>query len=290
MRNFLDSFVWAFLLVFSVPTLLIVGTWNALPGDSTYATKLGLERALAYVVSPSYVASSTLQMKYTERRLAEATTLLADKNSVVGMTYLADQVEAAGKTIAGGSNPAEQAAAAQQYIAVLTQASAQLEQQKQSLTGVVPATPAPTPPVPATGGSQQTGAVPAPPPRPTTVVMPTQIPVRPTTRITVPPPIPTATPVQHPTVAEVTAGSPATSAPVVSAALEIDQTQQVINQTIAEMQQISDTTSRSGNRSGSNSGKSEGSDHQNNSGRTQQQQSEGENQGKNSHDQSGTHD
>lgn len=139
-KKFLDALVWGFLLVFAVPTVMIVASWNSLPGDPMYGVKLGLERTLLVLVSPSYTAKGTLEMKYTERRFSEAKRLLADKASVAGLVYLDDQVTTTKNVIVQAPNAKTQKDLAEAYIATLTTLSSQLEQQKQHVVAPAPQT------------------------------------------------------------------------------------------------------------------------------------------------------
>src|SRR3990170_1229687 len=92
MRRVFEAFSTTFIVMFAVPTVLIVASWNSLPGSGMYRVKLGLEQALLLVVSPSYATRGALQVKYTERRFAESTRLLADQASIEGLPYLEKQV------------------------------------------------------------------------------------------------------------------------------------------------------------------------------------------------------
>ncbi|MBI3577050.1 hypothetical protein HY086_03370 [Candidatus Gottesmanbacteria bacterium] len=147
MRNFFDSFLWAFLILFSVPTLLIVASWNSLPGDSLFPLKLGLEQSLAFIVSPSYAASGQLQIKYTERRFADAQRSLAERHSVAGLRFLEQQVVTTKTTIERASDTKMKTQFVETYIQTLQDVSAALEQQKQTVTSVGTQVPPQSPPV-----------------------------------------------------------------------------------------------------------------------------------------------
>jgi hypothetical protein len=42
-RLIIDKILWVTLIIFAMPTILILLSWNAKPGDSNYAIKAGLE-------------------------------------------------------------------------------------------------------------------------------------------------------------------------------------------------------------------------------------------------------
>ncbi len=134
MRQFLNSFTWAFLLVFSVPSVLIVASWNSLPNESLYTVKLGLEQSLLFIASPSVQAKESLQVRYTERRLSDAKRMLSEKHSVDGLPYLTYQINATRDTLVNAPKGETQKQLAQKYIATLENASSELEEQKQSMT------------------------------------------------------------------------------------------------------------------------------------------------------------
>lgn len=206
MQKVLNYLTWGFLLVFLIPSTLIVASWNALPGDLMYSTKLALESTLMFVVRPSYAASGTLSIKFTERRFAEARQLLANKSSVEGLPYLERQVIATKIVVDRASNSNEKRRLAKTYLSVLRDFSGQLEQQKQSI-GV---------------GTASSPAV------PTISVSPTYIPTEPT---------PSASPSPQPTPAE---EEPEQNEEITS---EIEGTQETIEETIEDLEEIIETES-----------------------------------------------
>ena len=241
MKNILDKIIWIGLFVLFVPTSLVIASWNSLPGQLLFPVKLGLERTLLVLVSPSYEVSGELQIKYTERRFAEAQRLLADQNSVSGLPYLEQQVADAKTAIENAPNPAARQALATQYIATLTQVSGSLEEQKLALTqtannqgnpgGSSQAAETVTPAkIVTTTAQTQPGPVsvtplptPATTPSPTTRALPMDTHQNPT-----PTPVPTLTTI-------VSTGSTTPPQNIV-VAMQITQTQQQINQTIQDLQ------------------------------------------------------
>lgn len=226
MRKFFDSFTWLFLLAFLIPSTLIVASWNSLPGDSIYGIKLTLERSLLVLVSPSYIAKGTLEMKYTERRFNETKRLLASKQSVEGLPYLNAQVASTKAVIEQAPDSKVQAQLAKSYIDTLTSVSSQLEEQKRSLesssapvsasvtptrkasvSNLPPTTPKTTPPAAAVAGQK---------PVSTTLPMPTVM-------VTNAPSVPPAS---------------AITPPIQVAVTEIAQTQEAIAAAINDLQQV----------------------------------------------------
>ncbi|MEK9143089.1 MAG: hypothetical protein AAB481_00455 [Patescibacteria group bacterium] len=248
MRLILDKILWGALIVLFGPTVMIVASWNALPGDNLYGMKLALEKTALAIASPSYATTGSLQIKYTERRFAEAKQLMASKQSIQGLPYLDQQIAQTKKSIERAPNKEAQVALAKQYINALTTVSTDLEVQKQSITQQVATptlNPTPTPPAEQDLASPDT-------PRPTVP----QIPATGTRGVPTPIPTPTATP--HPTppakqdlaspdtpiqIAQVSTTAPISTQQAV-AALQIDQTQQNVSQTIADLQTLVDNDDR----------------------------------------------
>lgn len=73
-----------------------------------YPVKLAFEDVLLLFVSPSYRVKSAFSVKYTERRFSEAKRLLADRHSVVGLSYLEKQVRETKTVIAQSKASATQ--------------------------------------------------------------------------------------------------------------------------------------------------------------------------------------
>ena len=120
---------WFFLTLFAVPSVLIVSSWNSLPGEPLYEVKLTMEQALLLLMSPSATAQGALHVKYTERRFSEAQKLIVNKQSVEGLLYLEKEIASAKQTITAAPQ-AERKQLAKQYVTTLQNVSGQLEQQK----------------------------------------------------------------------------------------------------------------------------------------------------------------
>lgn len=132
-RSFADSFMWGFLIVFFVPTTLIVASWKAIPGDVFFPVKIVVEKSALFILSPSSLASGSLQIRYTERRLGEAQTLMAMKQSVTGLTYFEKQMEETKQAILQTSDPKIRGQLAREYAQSLTDISVVLAQQKKQI-------------------------------------------------------------------------------------------------------------------------------------------------------------
>ncbi|MEK7119746.1 MAG: hypothetical protein AAB457_01145 [Patescibacteria group bacterium] len=218
MGKLLDRIVWGFLLTFAVPTIMVVVSWNSVPGDSTYGMKRALEQTLLVLASPSYETKGNLQVKYTERRFSEASRLLADKASVEGLIYLNDQLAITKTVITEAPNAKVQKELATNYIETLTKLSGQLEKQKQTVAGTT-STPAPV--------RQELAAPIAVQPEQQTVparAAPTAIPI-----VTAPPVAPAL---------RTSPNRPEEPAKTAMAVAEISQTQVQIQQTIKEMEHV----------------------------------------------------
>lgn len=234
MRKFINSFTWAFLIVFSVPSVLIVASWNSLPGEVLYTVKLGLEQSLLFVVSPSVQAKESLQVRYTERRLTDAKRMLSEKHSVEGLPYLTYQINATHDTLVNAPKGETQKELARKYIVTLENASSELEQQKQVLTTST----APTSISTTTLAPPASQAGPLPTPLPTAVGGTTIFPRPRSTSISlkstpsISPPAPTVA-----ASVTVTNQVPPTTA---ATALQITQTQQTIRETIDDLKKITE--------------------------------------------------
>ena len=87
LKRFLDSLFTVVVLLLAVPTTLILISWNAIPGDGLYPLKSGLENIVMAAVSGTSLAPK-VSMKFTDRRIGEATKLLDQKGSTVGYDLL----------------------------------------------------------------------------------------------------------------------------------------------------------------------------------------------------------
>lgn len=77
---------------FAVPTLLILISWDTLPGDRLYNLKTTLEDVTIFVALRTPLAPS-LTVEYTQHRFSEANILLAKKGSTIGYTLLVKEIQ-----------------------------------------------------------------------------------------------------------------------------------------------------------------------------------------------------
>lgn len=136
MKKFLNILTWSLLAFFLVPSGLILASWNAVPGDSLYGVKVGLEKTLVSI-TPSLALQSSLQVNYTERRLAETQQLLADtyrpQETIQSLYNLELQATQTQHAIESVSDPTQKTLLAEQYIDTLGRVASKLEQNRQNL-------------------------------------------------------------------------------------------------------------------------------------------------------------
>lgn len=131
-RETINNIIWVVLFLLLIPSSLAVASWNSLPGSGLFRIKLTMEEALV-ALAPTEETKGNLGQMFTERRVNEATRLLADRGSGEGLSYLNAQVLASTERIQKTNNAKVQARLAQEYITTLQNANVQLEQQKQLL-------------------------------------------------------------------------------------------------------------------------------------------------------------
>lgn len=203
LEGWLDNAVWIILFFLLVPSAFAVTSWNSLPGTRLYGIRLAMENVLLSV-APSAEAKGQLYVSFTERGVRDATKVLSDSGSTVGLTYLSAHVSAAKENIQTTSNPQVRAQLAQRYITTLKEANATLEQQKQLMTTGSPSPGTPTPTSkPASGGQ--------------------------------PTPTPTRAPTRTPTPTPQASEEPTPGGPIE----EIEDTQDEIEDTIDELEDLS---------------------------------------------------
>lgn len=132
-RSFVDSFIWGFLIVFFVPTTLVVASWKAIPGDVFFPVKIAVENVALAIVSPSARTSGSLKILYTERRLGEAQTLMAMKQSVTGLAYFETQMQETKQSILETSDPVVRDQLAKEYVQSLSNMSVDLAKEKSQI-------------------------------------------------------------------------------------------------------------------------------------------------------------
>lgn len=139
MQKIFDGALWFLFLLFIVPTILIMVSWSSYPGDAMYSVKLALERTLLFVAKPNYAAEASLNVAYTERRFTEAKVMLANDKTGKGLSYLSDQVTSTTKVIDRAPNQATKKKIATEYVAKLKEVRSTLNQEPGTIrTNVAP--------------------------------------------------------------------------------------------------------------------------------------------------------
>jgi hypothetical protein len=87
MKKFFGSLLTGFAIFFSIPTILILASWNAIPGDKLYSVKSSLEDVALALTANTRIATA-FSVKFTDRRFNEAAILLDKKGSTVGYELL----------------------------------------------------------------------------------------------------------------------------------------------------------------------------------------------------------
>lgn len=87
MKKFLSALFTGFALFFSIPTILILASWNAIPGGSLYSVKSSFEDVALALTANTPIATA-FSVNFTDRRFNEAAILLDKKGSTVGYELL----------------------------------------------------------------------------------------------------------------------------------------------------------------------------------------------------------
>ncbi len=92
MKKFLSALLTGFALFFSIPTVLVLASWNAIPGDRLYSVKSSLEDVALALTANTRIATS-FSVNFTDRRFDEAAILLDRKGSTVGYELLVAEAQ-----------------------------------------------------------------------------------------------------------------------------------------------------------------------------------------------------
>jgi hypothetical protein len=92
MKKFLSALLTGFALFFSIPTVLILASWNAIPGDTLYSVKSSLEDVALALTANTSIATA-FSVNFTDRRYTEAVKLLDRKGSTVGYELLVAEAQ-----------------------------------------------------------------------------------------------------------------------------------------------------------------------------------------------------
>ena len=129
-------------MMFAAPTVLIMASWNSLPGEPMFGVKRAFEQGLVFFVKPSYAAEASLNMQYTKRRMEEANVLLAKNQSAEGLSYLSQQIKTTRTMIQRAPTQEKKREAAKQYITTLQGVSKELKKQQKKTRSVALNSPA----------------------------------------------------------------------------------------------------------------------------------------------------
>lgn len=100
MKKFFSALLTGFAIFFSIPTVLILASWNALPGQVLYSVKSSLEDvALALTINTPL--STAFSVSFTGRRFAEATKLQDKEGSTAGYELLVAEAQQAQGMVIG---------------------------------------------------------------------------------------------------------------------------------------------------------------------------------------------
>lgn len=144
LSDFLNKIVWWLVVILAIPSILILVSWNAVPGDSTYKIKIVLEQILLGV-TPTANAKSTLQIKYTQKRIDEVQKVITTSHANESLSNLTDQVVASENSVKDIKNVEEKKIQTQNLIDTLENVSQKIEQTKQSTSIENSSTSTPTP-------------------------------------------------------------------------------------------------------------------------------------------------
>lgn len=166
-----------FLAVFlAPPTLLILITWNALPGQSLYPVKRGLEEVPRLAFGKTKTAAN-YEVLLADRRFIEATTLIKSHNTL-GLSELNTSIALAKTKVEETQNTQ----AEEKLVDNLLVYDQKLEEQKTAFVAAAPTiTPPPTTTVSPPPAFSPPPASPSPTASPTTPTSPT-----PLTSLTIP--------------------------------------------------------------------------------------------------------
>lgn len=246
MKKSLDVLVWALLLFLITPSGMALASWNAVPGDYTYAWKLSLEKVLLWALSPSDTLQSSTQVKIAERRFSEVEQVLDSEYAVESLDNLNKQLNVTTTDIQKISKDTARDEVTEQYIVSLKKMSATLDEQKtKAQTGEIAVVPQKTTSSTKPTSVAKTTSTPAKPITSTkTNTAPTNLPeptdISANDPVSAPITVPTAVPSSTPTNAINPTANPA-PAPTENAeevVEKIDETKKNIEEKIKELERI----------------------------------------------------
>ena len=136
-KTLLTGFILGLILILFVPATLILASWNAVPGDSIYSVKVGLEKTILGI-TPSDNLKTTLEIKYTERRFSEVEKIISsntnkqEENLNESLANLTNQAIASKNSLQKIQNSEEKTIQTENLIATLESISVKIEEKKQT--------------------------------------------------------------------------------------------------------------------------------------------------------------
>lgn len=137
MRKF-NSLFTVLVLILAPPTVLILASWDALPGNPMYQVKKALENTTLLALSPTPLAPK-FSVKFAERRFSEANKLLATQSSTVGYELLVEQAKKSKEIIV----EKQDVQTAQKFLTKLEEYQKEIDQKQETFTGIITAQPVP---------------------------------------------------------------------------------------------------------------------------------------------------
>jgi len=130
-KFFLEKVFWWSVTLLAAPTTLILVSWNAVPGDSTYKIKTGLEQVILGA-TPSSNLKSSLQTKYTKKRFDEVQKVLDTSHASESLNNFNDQLVASENSVKEIKDVEEKKNQTQKLISTLENISQEIEQKEQT--------------------------------------------------------------------------------------------------------------------------------------------------------------
>lgn len=130
LKDYLNWIITGIAGFFLIPSLLVIVSWNALPGERIYGLKTDLEDVAFLLIGKTPIASA-YSVSLTERRSTEATKLLSKKGSTVGYTLLVEEAVVSKNVILNKSDTQNAAV----LIQKIEEYQNQIEQEKTKIQG-----------------------------------------------------------------------------------------------------------------------------------------------------------
>jgi len=129
-----------FAALFFFPSIAIVASWNALPGDNLYSTKRILEKIALAITSPFYSTNTSLHTQLISRRTDEAIDSVLKNSSSKGLDELRIELEILRAQIAAAPTQKEKDRLALKAVTQLQKTQAKLTQTKTTIARANPTT------------------------------------------------------------------------------------------------------------------------------------------------------